>query len=75
MNVNAELSLKSLGYICVMFDCFDYLTVKFLIFGEIEYQYKDSAYTKTSGIWDILDILERRSLGHQGYYVNRNIGH
>ena len=66
-----ELSLKSLGYICVMFDCFDYLTVKFLIFGEIEYQYKDSAYTKTSGTWVIFDTLERRSLGHQGHYVNR----
>ena len=40
-----------------IFDCENHFTVKFLIFGEIEYQYEDFAYTKTSGIWDILDII------------------
>ena len=58
MSMLTELSLKSLGYICVMFDSFDYLTVKFLIFGEIE---RNLLTPRHSGIWDILDIM---SEGH-----------
>ena len=61
MSILTGLSLKSMRCTCVIFDFFNYLTAKFLILGKIENQYKDFAYTKISGILDILDIM---SEGH-----------
>ena len=50
--INVNVNHKNLWNTLVSCDCFDYLTVKFLIFGEIE---RNFFTPRHSGIWDILE--------------------